>query len=147
MDTSKEYIEMCKKAQEIQEIKEMYKDYDKGDFYDRYGFIEVASPYSSCEEYADDNYCDEIQQRDKSDIWLPRQDQLFDLIMELNNNFGCNDKLQGIFINNIYAFNRELYHNQSQTFDTLEKVYLSFVMKGKYNKVWDINSKEWKIIE
>ena len=91
MDTSKKYIEMCTKAEEIQS--------------------EVT------EEKIEHNFY--------ITVWLPRQDQLQEMVI------GGDDTitLTEYFLNAVSLYcDRKL---------SMEQLWLKYVMKEKYGKVWD----------
>lgn len=92
MDISEEYIEMCRKSQEIQDLRSKFQSYQEGDFYSDTLNIKVASYYPSCQEYAEDGHDDFIKSRRSCEVWLPRQDQLQEIL-----NLPLNDLLD-VFI-------------------------------------------------
>ena len=99
MDTSEQYIKMCEKAKEIQG--------------QRWGHI------------TDDNFWD--NQRLPWAVWLPRQDQLQEMVKEKFTGWtypGVLNKLQK------FCFEISYYNS-------MEQLWLAFVMKEKYSKVWD----------
>jgi len=141
MDTNKEYIKMCEKAEEIQDS---YPDYGlvcegRNIFYERK--IEGV-------KYCDDNnepyfYSKYRQLKLVNNIWLPRQDQLQDMIA---NKFV--DYVRDIKFNStlslMYNFWKFVDDECEDSF-SIERAWLAFVMKEKYNKIW--NGKEWEIIK
>lgn len=62
--------------------------------------------------------------------------------MSYKNNFGLSNSNSGIFINNIYAFQRTK-KDSNIVFSTLEQVYLAFLMQEKYQKIWNKEKEEW----
>lgn len=121
MDTSKEYIEMCKNAQEIQDIIIEEGVFKGADFYAN---IKWDKSYKI-------NIADEGGYNDVLDsyIWLPRQDQLQEMIEW---------KQQGIQERILYFSNETSsgFEAMNYMFDSFEKIWLAFVMKEKYNKIW-----------
>ena len=127
MDTSKQYIEMCHRAQEIQNDKEEI-NYQEGDFYANIKFdksykINIASQM--------DEYIEGFN------WWLPRQDQLQEMV-----------KKEG----NIWDFNRWFYKKTEGEitkyylqFTSMEQLWLALVMKEKHNKIW--NNGNWENIQ
>jgi hypothetical protein len=107
MDTSPEYIKMCEKAKEIQELWHNI-DRDENCFY---AFVPEA---------------------EESSIWLPRQDQLQEMVRQTNEtspelNQRFNDHLYNLHIGeDKYSF---------------ELLWLIFVMREEYNKNW--TGEEW----
>ena len=116
MDTTKQYILMCEKAKEIQELP-MKKN---GNFYvDFMGDI--------CVYIEKDN--DWNWQKNK-EIWLPRQDQLQDILKDTHWT--------------IYGYLEQITKFMSDygSIDwSWEQIWLGFLMKEKYNKIW--NGTDW----
>ncbi len=106
MDNSKIYIKMCKKAEEIQELR-------KHGEHDYYG--NTSNGIHRC--------------------WLPRQDQLQEMVWRENAQHTLLD-----FYNGAGGLFNEGQKYWLQ-FISMEQLWLAFVMKEKYNKVW--NGKEW----
>jgi len=104
MDKSKTYIKMCEKAKEIQQL--------------------APSPTYEDKEFwhIDD---------DGDNTWLPRQDQLQEMVKRGNAKFHPYNLLWRLM---------RFAHN---SFDctTMEQLWLAFVMKEKYNKTW--NGEDW----
>ena len=113
MDTSKEYIKMCRKAEEIQEIWDKISPiYNEKDFmiWDR-----LLTP--------------------KRLTWLPRQDQLQEMMLdekEPDLDFWYWNEIMGEWANDGFPI---LYYKIKIA--SMEQLWLAFVMKEKYNKVWD----------
>jgi len=137
MDTSKEYIEMCKKAEEIQEL----WNPSIGDWYFGRGhYYEIIPHFKN--EFEVFILCDydsegghfhlEPNHIDKSiEIWLPRQDQLQEMV-------------GGTSLWKIVSIHRHCHlidtHVPSAS-SSMEQLWLAFVMKEKYDKTWD--GKDW----
>ena len=79
-----------------------------------------------------------IRDHPKRTIWLPRQDQLQEM---------SNTKPSGILLSNFYNW----YHTQQKKATlvvsdklafsmSMEQLWLAFVMKEKYNKIWENES-------
>jgi len=133
MDETELYIKMCDKATEIQERRDRLR---LGDFVWR----GPKYLYETC-------ICEKVICYREDMVWLPRQDQLQYMINT--------DIPAGAFslINRIHIF---CYGQQPQVlkelfvivdyviqFKSMEQLWLAFVMKEKYNKVW--NGEEWTI--
>ena len=112
MDTSTEYIKMCD-CKEVQDVRPFIADMDDnrhlgctptGDFY--YGFREKI-------------------------VWLPRQDQLQEMMLDPKGEFLPCLVLGDWYLNSEYCdvLNKRLY--------TEEQRWLAYVMKKKFNKAWD----------
>jgi len=79
---------------------------------------------------SDDNYVNA-----DTTVWLPRQDQLQKIV-----------DLEIPFI--IYEFNKFIIDgikkDYTTQFDSMEQLWLSFVMKEKYRKVWNDKKEIWE---
>ena len=74
MDTSPEYINMCRRAKELQE---MWKP-SHGDWFVLYDEIETIGDYS--DDLHPIDYREEYPVSKKNCVWLPRIDQLIDMM-------------------------------------------------------------------
>ena len=152
MDTTPEYIKMCEKAREIQELNEEMQDgnyykYKNKEYSGLYDFIE--KPY--CDSCVECNYANSmtgyITEQDRSNyIWLPRQDQLQEMIKGnlIYSSLWDGDASTLWFDRMNSLWQDTLIHNKSlhwTKFRSMEQLWLAFVMKEKYNKIWD--GKEW----
>lgn len=125
MDTSKEYVEMCRKAVEIQQLKQYVDGCYYSDVYSGKQYVSIVC--NSCEiEYGGD------MEFSDTAVWLPRQDQLQE-IMDVS---GIDD-LESIF----HAWYQEILIDKGYKKTTFEQLWLAFVMKEKFNKIW--NGKDW----
>jgi len=116
MDTSKEYIEMCENAKEIYTgTLPNYSFYIK---FTEGDDIKIKLPGDNIENGV---------------TWLPRQDQLQDMV-ELSGHLPRTK---------ISYFYKKLEDNYYQFFFSMEKLWLTFVMKEKYNKKW--NGVDWEL--
>jgi len=123
MDNTPEYIEMCRKAVEIQDI---WKNRCP---VPRYIF--------------DRNYFCNLTAHKSTFIWLPRQDQLQGMVdLEQYNHLV-------IRYDNRSDNRWSIYFRKSHTSDYVElyaigkeQLWLAFVMHEKYGKKWD--GKDWK---
>lgn len=159
MDISEKYIKMCEKAREIQEGWLI----SIGDYYlkrrDCTSPDDMASGYYIEEELiiigSDDDQCLVFLRRDKDDrdVWLPRQDQLQEMvrgIYEENHkhtlaNIKGHKYYDPSFIHRIMfaCFSKWFGEEDTyvQQFASSEQLWLAFVMKEKYGKVW--NGEDW----
>ena len=119
MDTTPKYIKMCS----CPEIQGLWKP-RWGDFvYDNDGAV-----FPIATVRIDKDEC----------TWLPRQDQLQEMVFD--ETVGMQSRCCAIYEFSIsidgYVF----------TLDdgSLEQLWLAFVMKEKFNKVWDDKKEEWK---
>lgn len=138
MDKSETYIKMCEKAEEIQG-RRPFKD----DYYceSREGIIEYKNV-----SYVSGDKC----------IWLPRQDQLQEIYIswrnetrldgyalldniELGEEFG--DWLKSYTEQEPYSWLNKPTDIRGWVAPSMEQLWLAFVMKEKYNKIW--NGEDW----
>ena len=136
MDTSETYIKMCEKAKEVQASRVIAN----GDFEVRFkhkrGQVEVHHHREITAHYCPEDH-----------IWLPRQDQLQEIYGRCAaDEMGLRDISHSIIMASFLAFSvwlNERYEeapyvcNPTNAFDSGEQLWLAFVMKEKYGKVWD----------
>ena len=116
MDTSKTYIKMCEKAEEIQFI--LHKCIPEGTYWVRH--------HKDGAEAGITGYNFKIP---SDTIILPRQDQLQEMIF---------DKREiTIPTAMVRLLNDWWKGNTTGHITSMEQLWLAFVMKEKYNKVWD----------
>ena len=131
MDTSKQYILMCEKAKEIQEL-HTNNNLEAGNVYvSKYYFdYKVLNDNDIAEVYYDDGYnCGDRNYRYY--CWLPRQDQLQDILKDTHWT--------------VYGYFEQItkFMSDSGSMDwSWEQVWLGFAMKEKYNKIW--NGTDWE---
>jgi hypothetical protein len=142
MDTSKEYIEMCKGAVEIQEA----WNPKEGDF--MLNLSAVGGPYLftnyKYQPNSNNNRWElEVYERLNHLLWLPRQDQLQELVAPLNFDITFRHKGKGSKTKNIYVgFAIKHTHSPEHEYQilnrmaTMEQLWLAFVMKEKYQKAY-----------
>ena len=127
MDTSETYIKMCQEAKEIQTEHIL----SEGDFYSPDG-REMGI------------WCYEYQE---VGIWLPRQDQLQEMIWQ-NRSGICYQKPLSLLAY-LFHFAYDTYQTQRPEIQELlnnkdasmEQLWFAFAMKEKYNKSW--TGKNW----
>jgi hypothetical protein len=122
MDTSEKYIEMCEKATEIQNDK---KWWNMGDFIAN-ALMPGDTDIKRLIMVADHNIG-----RMPDLIWLPRQDQLQEMIKIPT------DPFNGVLLGKFYRW----YNETKSPFNTFEKHWLAFVMEKIFNKKWRSDSK------
>lgn len=134
MDTSKEYIEMCKQAIELQVLAEDYEQklsliqnlyaiWGKGSV----GWGESILPLKA-------QMSDIIET-----VWLPRQDQLQHMIPTVaNSNFSHKEQV-------CYSLLTFFEQNSVGSFVSFEQTWLKIVMKELYNKHWSVSQHNWYI--
>lgn len=141
MDTSQEYVKMCREAKEIQ----VGWQSRTGDFIYDY---RAKAPGIGV-------YCSELQEYEVNYgyrydtefvFWLPRQDQLQEMLEPYKNH---ESPLQ--FINQFNDFVEPFLIQQegswkNATWDfSIEQIWLAFVMKEKFNKAW--NNETWEEVK
>jgi hypothetical protein len=156
MDTSKEYIQMCRAAEEIQEVWiPTAWDYifclnciERDDDYEK---VVIISGYETdlgfyghgVGEMGNEFYCssDEVRLESLSEeefkrthIWLPRQDQLQAMLVRdvwyLEQSFHCWFlECSGI--------------KSGKPQYSMEQLWLAFVMHELYGKVWEADKQKW----
>lgn len=121
MDKSSHYIKMCESAKVIQ--KQWKPDF--GDF-----FVSMSSGQTSpcltvvSELEKKGSYLKTIKA-----VWLPGQDQLQEMIIE---KYATPWDLAIAFSNALMAENASYF----DTFDSMEKLWLAFIMLEKHRKKW-----------
>ena len=118
MDTSETYIEMCEKAEEIQG-----RELVDGDWYAtvfRDGVFLV---------YPHDAWDIPYYRHHRVEcVWLPRQDQLQEMV-DLPSPLHMLEHLNSWIMTEVRGTNPALL-------TSMEQLWLAFVMKEKYGKVW-----------
>lgn len=118
---------MCEKAHEIQTLRASSFHFCNGDFFVIANESGLRCYHTFSSESIMENY-----------IWLPRQDQLQEMMYITNGGGYMLTKLIDAF----YSFvKNELI--AKQPVHGLEKCWLMFVMKEKYGQVWDFQNKDW----
>jgi hypothetical protein len=124
MDTSKEYISQCD-CPEIQDL-------CNHEYGDRFAVMREGS--LQCLTYQERvRWSEELGCQPKY-IFLPRQDQLQEMVIIDNNTLGLLDKF--------HEYVTDLYYKSSENDylrileSSFEKLWLAFVMKEKFNKTW-----------
>ena len=148
MDTSKEYIEMCEKAVEVQkgwevicgDVYVIWWPSRKGHYLKVVEPQEIFSPYDIWFEPArfSHNY---KNNKDCCNIWLPRQDQLQEMVHDdearLNRSaFGLFADMGRLLTTSLEPEQNKIFNYMAQFKESGEQLWLAFVMKEKYGKVW-----------
>lgn len=144
MDTSKEYLEMCSEAEEIQKLWKpqlgdvaikVYRQFTLNDL----GVVCVRDRYSEGDFFLADivnqgadgtSFSYPPKKYFDNCIWLPRQDQLQEMFGYNKCSLRLMEMFYDFFVKNIKHFN------------SMEQLWLTFVMKEKYQKEW--TGAEWK---
>ena len=139
------YIKMCEKAKEIQ-CERILGRYNFGDLYYLESGHKNRGKFRFIGSY--DGYDKDNELIEKS-IWLPTQEQLFDMLLK----WCQTDKiltylLVGESINRYIL--KELY-DHTHSFNgmlfvsDIKELTLSYIYKRKYNKIW--NGKGWEEVK
>ncbi len=140
MDHSKEYIEMCMAASDIQKVVTASISnkivLERGDYYWRNDelFLHLESIHIP-----------------KDCIWLPRQDQLQDYWWNhpdtYNKQIAKTSAICQFFFRN-WVDHLDYYHYifVKSKFASMEQLWLAFVMDRLFGKKWDDKTKEWLAI-
>ena len=130
MDTSETYIKMCEKAEEIQ----------RGHKPELYDLRAVWIPKQQRTPPDGTAMLGEykVYEIDEFGIWLPRQDQL----QEMVDWKGFDISIDWHSLPCKFYWAKDPLETQGVNGDSMEQLWLAFVMKEKYNKVWANN--EWR---
>jgi len=153
MDTSKEYIAMA----DCPEIQEMWKPISGDIFMFVYGknmykgvvtkpeknIIQKCSAYYQKLPHKREKEFGKVTYKMET-IWLPRQDQLQEMILDDEQYESSSIKLKlsayGL-INKFGLWTKDNLEYINGLLYSMEQLWLAFVMKEKYNKIW--NGSEW----
>ena len=130
MDTSEQYrrlpdeVSPLESDYKIEQVR-WYKDPVYIKMCEKAEEIQTDSPWNHDDEH---NYFHEFETLPKNDIWLPRQDQLQAMVAPKVDDIP---RLMCWMIRDFALF------CQDKEITTMEQLWLAFVMKVKYNKVWD----------
>lgn len=155
MDCGNIYIKMCEKAVEIQST-HISKAWDyyyggrkmfSGEWYDGDPTILVTSNYCTDSGYYGLGMKDHEREDYELICWLPRQDQIQDMFKYEKPEYLMNDFSEFIYSEHNIDSDCGIYHFifnlNAKHFTSMEQLWLSFVMKEKYNKYW--NGEDWFI--
>ena len=121
MDKSSAYIKMCESAKVIQ--KKWKPEF--GDF-----FVSMSLGLTSpCQPIVSDLEKKVSYLKTIKAVWLPRQDQLQEMVIE---NYAMPWDLAVAFSNVLMGQNASYL----EKFDSMEKLWLAFIMLEKYKKKW-----------
>lgn len=140
MDTSETYIKMCEKADKIQKGHRL----EEPDFI---AILETLGGHSIPEykEWRPNSYCEEYEPYDKPTIWLPRQDQLQEMVRHAGyagfNGFKYFIKWLQASNGGTYPYFRCQDNEEFPPFTSMEQLWLAFVMKERYSEIW--NGADW----
>lgn len=151
MDATNRYIIMCQKAMDIQNIwipKQCDFMIDREDLEDGLSFckpgeglVQVVDIYF--EEQGSEQYQQEREDLKKNALWLPRQDQLQKMIEP--DDSKVHSIIHNVVEEQYYYPSKGAYVAATEIFYSLEQLWLAYVMKEKYNKVW--NEEDWVSVQ
>ena len=140
---------MCEKAEDVQK-KWKPKEWDyhygiKNSTCDNEGIVWCIVPdrISDSGYYgiSPENFDEEGKDRYDKIIWLPRQDQLQEMIGRNQVKYFYTDfgEYQSEKLKNHWELYREPHENEQYRYDgdSIEQCFLRVIMKEKYNKIWD----------
>jgi len=127
MDTSKKYIKMCREAEEIQLYRTLWKRCKAGDF-----------AYNADEDIVEVQ--EDVVMLLAEDVWLPRQDQLQEMVF---GNYPNDSSYCGCVINSLGAWFNWREHKR---LFSMEQLWLAFVMREKFQKLWNDKEEKWEKI-
>ena len=137
MDTSKTYIRMCEKAEEIQKLREDNIYYEQDYTAEYYGDNQFGVPYHQQNM--------SVIASPRTPIWLPRQDQLQAMLKAEMGLWVMLDRIcqfqKGFFAK---PNTEERYEPDAES---MEQLWLAFAMFELYQKVWDNEKERWVKIE
>lgn len=151
MDVSKEFIEMCEKAEEIQKKWKhedcdhfygyLYNAWDKSEDKGFHFISYCEDGYYSYTPFGIDEFGDRLEKGKRVEaVWLPRQDQLQAMIT-------TNGYFRFSLIELFYKFASNIFKDSKcLKLNSMEKMWLAFVLHQKYHKKWSegewVNEKE-----
>ena len=128
MDISEKYISMCN-CPEIQSLKSL----EQGNWFKK---IYKDESWIICQgHYLDSIHEKDFEDKDQQHIWLPRQDQLQEII-------GIKDLLSFIedneYMSSLYSQIKLEYDRNIEILELSPEIFwLCVVMNYKFNKTWD----------
>ena len=146
MDTSEQYIRMCERAEEIQKldcnfVHSLYSYSPECGTCPKHKWIEFGKYCRHCGSKLKPHKMYETREGDShlgDDVWLPRQDQLQEIVLDGTSNIG---RLINPFHNFAIGGESVPISPYPFSFTSMEQLWLAFVMKEKYGKVW--TGEEW----
>jgi hypothetical protein len=151
MDSTNRYTIMCQKAAEIQNLwKPKQCDFmiDLEDLQEGLSFcrsaqslVQVVNIYY--DEHESKEYQQECEHLKDSALWLPRQDQLQKIVESDNSKIHA--FMNKIIATQYFDFSKNTYVAATDVFYSMEQLWLGYIMREKYNKIW--NEEDWVIVE
>jgi hypothetical protein len=151
MDATNRYTMMCQKASEIQNLWQPkqcdfiinLEDLEEGLSFCRQGesLVQVVDMYY--QDHESSEYQQECQDLSENSLWLPRQDQLQKIIEPDNSKIYA--IIAKVIETQYFDFSKNIFVAATDIFYSMEQLWLGYIMKEKYNKMW--NEEEWLIVE
>ena len=124
MDITKQYIKMCRKAGEIQPQDRGIPSHSPFKDGDMFALGHKVTMYDGCSH--SEGFIEPEIYNPKC-VWLPRQDQLQEMVVD--------NSLERPWVHLCYQFYKWAHLNWND-FTSMEQLWLAFVMKEKYHKIW-----------
>jgi hypothetical protein len=147
MDATNRYVMMCQKAEEIQNLwrpKQCdfiinFTDLEEGLSFCRpaESLVQVVNMYY--EEQDSKEYLQECDDLKEQALWLPRQDQLQKIIEP--DNTRVYSLMRKVMESQYHDYSKNASVTAPEIFYSMEQLWLGYVMKEKFEKVW--NEKDW----
>ena len=147
MDATNRYAMMCQQAEEIQSLwrpKQCdfiinFADIEEGLSFCRSAesLVQVVNMYY--EEQESEHYLQECEDLKEQALWLPRQDQLQKIIEPDNAN--VHSVMIKVMETQYHDSSKKTLVSAPELFYSMEQLWLAYIMREKYNKVW--NEEEW----
>ena len=141
MDISKEYVLMCERAEEIQDLRKLNNSWKSGSWY----YNRLTSNFNVCNQ--------ELNmlggETPSEYIYIPTQDQLQDMVVS---SFDISKAAKtALLLSSIDCCSQEYFIMSSCGLiadkkwhpESMEQIWLAFVMKEKYGKEW--TGEEWQV--
>ena len=147
MDATNRYAMMCQKAEEIQNLwipKQCdfiinQEDLEEGVRFCRpaESLVQVVNMYY--EEQDSEQYLQEYEDLKEQALWLPRQDQLQKISEpDITRVYSIMSK---VMENQYHDYSKNASVTASELFYSMEQLWLAYIMKEKFHKVW--NEEDW----
>ena len=131
------YIKMCEKAGEIQEQRR--DKFQNGDRIYNPVEVEAYKIYIHCEQC----WLEGNVSRNGKRVWLPHQSQLQEMALDYKYRLG-DSQILGLLSEFIDFAKNEWWRLSEQQCGkaSINQLWLAFVMKDKYSKIW--NGEDWE---
>ena len=147
MDATNRYAMMCQQAEEIQHLwspKQCdfiinHEDLEEGLSFCRSAesIVQVVNMYY--EEKDSEQYQQECEDLKEQALWLPRQDQLQKIVEP--DNARLYSLTSKVMERQYHDYSKNASVAASELFYSLEQLWLAYIMKEKFHKVW--SEEDW----